>query len=71
MNDGNQSIVQGLINFDKLRMMSEHVKEITAKSRAQYNFETKPAIQNFIDKPPVERDVAALKAISLLNEKKD
>ncbi|KAJ3221580.1 hypothetical protein HK099_003367 [Clydaea vesicula] len=69
MNDGNQSKVREMINFDKLRMMSNRVKDITGLvARGSYKFELKSAIQNYISKPHVEKDVKKLKEMSKLCE---
>ncbi|KAJ3291910.1 hypothetical protein HK104_005714 [Borealophlyctis nickersoniae] len=70
MNDGNQSTVRGMINFDKLRMMGNRVKDISSLANIEYKFEPNPPIQNYLSKPPVERSLAALKEMSLLCEKK-
>ncbi|KAI9017327.1 ras guanine nucleotide exchange factor domain-containing protein [Gaertneriomyces semiglobifer] len=72
MNDGNASRIgeeKQMINFDKLRMMGNRVKEISALAHLEYSFEPKPAIQNFLSKPPVEKNEAKLKEWSLECEK--
>lgn len=71
MNDGNQSKVRGMINFDKLRMMSGRVKDITKLGQTEYKFEVKSAIQNYISKPPVEKSLVKLKEWSQECEKSD
>ncbi|ORY43814.1 ras GEF [Rhizoclosmatium globosum] len=69
MNDGNPKLVDGLINFDKLRMMGSRVKDIISLAEVEYQFVAKPAIQNFIAMPNVETNLAKLKEMSLLCEK--
>jgi hypothetical protein len=69
MNDGNQSKVHGMVNFDKLRMMGCRVKDITSLAGTEYKFEVKPAIQNYIAKPPIEKNMAKLKEMSIECEK--
>ncbi|KAI8816195.1 ras guanine nucleotide exchange factor domain-containing protein [Fimicolochytrium jonesii] len=74
MNDGNESKIgteRQMINFDKLRMMGNRVKDISALARIEYNFEPKPPIQNFLSKPPVEKSMAKLKELSLECEKSE
>jgi hypothetical protein len=65
MNDGNPSRVRGLINFDKLRMMGKRVRDITSLAATEYNFEPKPAIQNYLRKPPIEMSLTKLKEESV------
>ncbi|KND00621.1 uncharacterized protein SPPG_03749 [Spizellomyces punctatus DAOM BR117] len=72
MNDGNESKIgteRQMINFDKLRMMGNRVKDISGLARVEYSFEPKPAIQNFLAKPPVEKSMTKLKEMSLECEK--
>ncbi|KAH6586466.1 hypothetical protein BASA50_000421 [Batrachochytrium salamandrivorans] len=64
INDGNQSKISGMINVEKLRMMSSRVLEITSISRSAYSLESKPAILNYLEKPPVERNIAKLKDLA-------
>ena len=70
MNDGNQSKVNQMINFDKLRMMGNRVKDIANLVSVAYEFKENSAIQNYLRFPPVERDLAKLKELSLLCEPK-
>ena len=69
MNDGNQSTVRNMINFDKLRMMGNRVKDITALALIEYKFDPNPAVQNYLAKPPVEKSLTKLKEMSLECEK--
>ena len=69
MNDGNQSKVRGMINFDKLRMMSARVNDITALVGTPYSFETKVLVQNYLTKPPIEKSITKLKEMSRECEK--
>ncbi|KAI9101115.1 ras guanine nucleotide exchange factor domain-containing protein [Phlyctochytrium arcticum] len=72
MNDGNESRIgpdKQMINFDKLRMMANRVKDISALGSIEYSFEPKPAIQNFLAKPPIEKSMTKLKEWSLECEK--
>ncbi|KAI8906627.1 ras guanine nucleotide exchange factor domain-containing protein [Powellomyces hirtus] len=72
MNDGNASKIgdeRQMINFDKLRMMGNRVKDISALASVEYNFEPLPHIQNFLSKPPVEKVMAKLKEMSIECEK--
>ncbi|KAI9362529.1 ras guanine nucleotide exchange factor domain-containing protein [Zopfochytrium polystomum] len=64
INDGNPSNVEGMINFDKLRMMGNRVKDITSFAKVGYKFEPNPAIQNYVGKPPIEKKLAVLKEMS-------
>jgi len=59
-----------LINFDKFRMMSNRVKDISLLAATEYKFEVKSAIQNYISKPPIEKKLAKLKEWSQECEKK-
>jgi hypothetical protein len=61
INDGNQSKIKGLINVEKLRMMANSVQEITQLGATAYEFEKKPAILNYLEKPYIERDLNKLK----------
>ncbi|KAL3900075.1 MAG: hypothetical protein SGCHY_001603 [Lobulomycetales sp.] len=63
MNDGNASKVAGMINFDKLRMMANCVKEIVSLGETPYKFESNPIIANYITVPPTMD-----KNLSILNE---
>jgi hypothetical protein len=65
MNDGNQSKVNGLINFDKLRMMARRVKDISGLVKNNYKFESDPTIANYIVNPIVEKDLKKLKEWAL------
>ncbi|KAJ3408579.1 hypothetical protein HDV05_004940 [Chytridiales sp. JEL 0842] len=69
MNDGNASKVHGMVNFDKLRMMANRVKDIASLAGIEYKYEAKPAVQNYIAKPPVEKNMAKLKEMSAECEK--
>ncbi|KAI8620582.1 ras guanine nucleotide exchange factor domain-containing protein [Chytriomyces sp. MP71] len=69
MNDGNPKFVDGLVNFDKLRMMGNRVKDIVSLAAVDFTFSAQPAIQNFIAMPPVETSLAKLKELSLICEK--
>ncbi|KAJ3009268.1 UNVERIFIED_CONTAM: hypothetical protein HDU68_002772, partial [Siphonaria sp. JEL0065] len=57
MNDGNSKIVEGMINFEKLRMMGNRVKDIVSLVAVEYKGEVLPHIQNYIAKPPVEKNM--------------
>ncbi|KAI9202179.1 ras guanine nucleotide exchange factor domain-containing protein [Polychytrium aggregatum] len=66
MNDGNQSKVREMINFDKLRMMANRVKDISALVGIEYkDFVPNPMIQNYLAKPPIEKSITKLKEMSL------
>lgn len=52
LNDGNPMRLQGLINFDKLRMMADKVSQITAWSAVPYSYEVHEDIQRYIKNPP-------------------
>ncbi|KAL7749253.1 hypothetical protein RI367_005405 [Sorochytrium milnesiophthora] len=65
LNDGNESRVHGLINFDKLAMMSDRVKEITQARKSRYSVTVDRVLQNYLKKPPTERDLRKLKEMSL------
>ncbi|KAI8592856.1 ras guanine nucleotide exchange factor domain-containing protein [Geranomyces variabilis] len=72
MNDGNESKIgteRQMINFDKLRMMGNRVKDISGLASVEYSFEPLPPVQNFLSKPPVERSLAKLREMSLECEK--
>ncbi|KAI8808455.1 ras guanine nucleotide exchange factor domain-containing protein [Cladochytrium replicatum] len=69
MNDGNESKVRGMINFDKLRMMANRVKDISALAAKEYKFEPNPAVLNYLAKPPIEKSMSKLKALSAECEK--
>jgi len=69
INDGNQSKVENMINFDKLRMMSNRVHDLTSLIEKKYDFEENPVIQNYVAKPPKIDDDKILKQMSLECEK--
>lgn len=68
MNDGNPSKMNGMINFEKLRMMAHCVRQIRNLASVDFPFLAMPEIQNFLGNPTVERDLVKLKAQSLLCE---
>lgn len=70
MNDGNQSKVREMINFDKLRMMGERVKDIAANASSPYAFLANPEVQNYLGRPHIEKSITKLKEYSLECEKK-
>jgi len=51
INDGNQSKVDNMINFDKLRMMASRVHDLTSLIDKTYNFKEDPIIQNYLVNP--------------------
>lgn len=66
INDGNESkIFTNMINFDKLRMMARRVHDITDMTKVQYIFSPKPIVQNYLNKPSIEKDSQKLKEMSL------
>jgi hypothetical protein len=66
MNDGNPSKLNNLINFEKLRMMATCVRKISDLGEIEYaNFTLNPEFQNYLERLPIERDMAKLKARSL------
>ncbi|KAJ3193694.1 hypothetical protein HK101_004358 [Irineochytrium annulatum] len=69
INDGNPSNVQGLINFEKLRMMGKRVKDIMSLASTEYKFPPIPEMQNYLAKPPIEKSMTRLKEMSLECEK--
>ncbi|KAJ3112358.1 hypothetical protein HDU96_004664 [Phlyctochytrium bullatum] len=69
INDGNASQVNGMVNFDKLRMMGKRVKDISSLASTEFKFEPNPAIQNYLAKPPIEKSMTKLKELSLECEK--
>ncbi|KAJ3247514.1 hypothetical protein HDU78_003927 [Chytriomyces hyalinus] len=69
MNDGNAKMVEGMINFEKLRMMGNRVNDIVSLVAVEYKGVAQPHIQNYIAKPPVEKGMAKLKEWSLECEK--
>lgn len=71
INDGNQSKIENMINFDKLRMMSNRVHDITHLVNKSYSFKEDPIIQNYLAKPPKVDDEKELKQMSLECEKPD
>jgi hypothetical protein len=72
MNDGNQSKVRDMINFDKLRMMANRVEDIAQLSEARYRFESNPVIANYISVPPDGgKNLGILKAWSVECEPKN
>jgi len=71
MNDGNESKVNGMINFDKLRMMAKRVKDISKLVNFSYsNIQSDTTLQNYISHPMV-KDLKDLKNASLAIEPKD
>eukprot|EP00158_Paraphelidium_tribonemae_P009026 Partr_v1_DN28751_c1_g1_i4_m63180 putative Son of sevenless homolog len=71
MNDGNPSKFKNMVNFDKLRMMANRVKDITDLSKTPYEFKPIPPVQNYLHKPHVEMNLAKLKEESLKCEAKE
>jgi len=71
MNDGNDSKVNGMINFDKLRMMTKRVKDISKLVDYEYKkIETNIILQNYISHLMVQ-DLKKLKEKSLECEPRD
>ncbi len=68
MNDGNPSKIQTMINFDKLRMMSNCVSQIATLASGEYKFAERPEIQNYLRLPPTEKNLNSLKQLSLICE---
>lgn len=54
INDGNPSKIDGLVNIDKLRMIAERVLQITSVAKILYDFQTNPALLNYISRPPMD-----------------
>ncbi|KAI3639487.1 hypothetical protein MIR68_002502 [Amoeboaphelidium protococcarum] len=71
MQDGNEKYFKGLLNFEKLRMMANRVKEIQKLTNTPFTYEPVPAIQNYLTKPPIEMNLAKLKEESLKCESND
>nr|KAJ3423055.1 hypothetical protein HK105_003686 [Polyrhizophydium stewartii] len=69
INDGNPAKVRGMINVEKLRMMSSRVLEITSLAKADYPYSPQPAVLNYLAKPPVEKNLAKLKELAAEVEK--
>ncbi|KAL6607067.1 ras GEF [Neocallimastix sp. 'constans'] len=69
INDGNQSKVDNMINFDKLRMMSSRVHDLTSLIDKSYNFKENPIFQNYLAKPTKIVDDKKLKEMSQRCEK--
>ncbi|ORX54270.1 hypothetical protein BCR36DRAFT_581893 [Piromyces finnis] len=69
INDGNQSKIESMVNFDKLRMMSNRVHDLTNLIDKEYGFIEDPIIQNYLAKPPKKDDDKELKEMSLKCEK--
>jgi len=69
INDGNQSKIDNMVNFDKLRMMSNRVHDLTNLIDKEYGFTEDPIIQNYLAKPPKKDDDKELKEMSLKCEK--
>ncbi|KAI8619959.1 ras guanine nucleotide exchange factor domain-containing protein [Chytriomyces sp. MP71] len=69
MNDGNTKMVEGMINFEKLRMMGNRVNDIVSLVGVEYKGKAESPIQNYIAKPPVEKNMAKLKEMSVECEK--
>jgi len=71
MNDGNEAKINGMINFDKLRMMAKRVKDISKLINYSYdNINIDNALQNYISHPMV-KNLKELKDKSLAIEPKD
>jgi len=58
-----------MVNFDKLRMMSNRVHDLTNLIDKEYGFTEDPIIQNYLAKPPKKDDDKELKEMSLKCEK--
>lgn len=56
MNDGNESMTNGMVNFAKLRMMGDRVLEVKNLASCMHDFREVPAIQNYLKKPLVSFD---------------
>jgi hypothetical protein len=69
INDGNQSKVDNMINFDKLRMMSSRVHDLISLTDKTYSFKENPIIQNYLAKPTKIVDDKTLKEMSQKCEK--
>ncbi|KAJ3044354.1 hypothetical protein HK097_001477, partial [Rhizophlyctis rosea] len=72
MNDGNPSQIDGRINFDKLRLMGECVRGITALASLEYKFwNFDPDMQEYLTNPPLEKDIGVLTGWSLEGEPRE
>ncbi|KAI9189372.1 hypothetical protein H9P43_000805 [Blastocladiella emersonii ATCC 22665] len=71
LNDGNDSMVRGMLNVDKLHMMSRRVQEIVLSRGTRYDVATVAQVQNYLKKPPTERELKKLKELSLELEPKE
>jgi len=66
MNDGNPVLVDGMVNFDKLRNMTEKVMDVVKTLQTPYPFAPDPAIVNYLKNPrhlPKERLSAMSEAL--------
>ncbi|KAJ3173104.1 Rap guanine nucleotide exchange factor 6 [Geranomyces variabilis] len=70
LNDGNESrLANNEINFEKLRLITDCVKGITALAKSEYkwyNFDTD--MQEYLTNPPLEMSVAKLQELSKIAE---
>ena len=65
MNDGNPTYTRGLLNFDKMRTMSDTVQSIKDLIRVNYKFQPDSNLQSFLALNHIERSDEALKEMSL------
>jgi len=68
MNDGNPKRVNGLINFEKLRMMGRRVNDLVSMMDVRYEAQPITALQNYLHRPLVETSFAKLKMQSHMIE---
>jgi hypothetical protein len=68
MNDGNPSRVRGLLNFEKMRMMSDTVQSIMNMLRVDYQFPLDGRLQRYLQFAAIERSHEKLKEMSILCE---
>ncbi|KAI8592561.1 ras guanine nucleotide exchange factor domain-containing protein [Geranomyces variabilis] len=70
LNDGNESrLANNEINFEKLRLITDCVKGITALAKSEYkwyNFDTD--MQEYLTNPPLEMSMAKLQELSKIAE---
>ncbi len=65
MNDGNPSRVKGLVNFEKMRTMSDMAQSIGDLLRLDYDFSADEGMQAYLQFGFIERSHDRLKEMSL------
>jgi len=70
-NDGNPTKLEsGLINVEKLRMITEQIRSMTMKAHDPYKYTLDTEIQNYLQNPRIESLTLLIEMSNILEPKK-